>query len=67
MCIRDSLRLALEGERWTFAVLGKNLSDEDVLEFSSPLPIAGPDLFASTYYGYLQPPRTIAAQFEYRF
>ena len=48
-------------------MLGKNLSDEDVLEFSSPLPIAGPDLFASTYYGYLQPPRTIAAQFDYRF
>ena len=62
-----NLRLALEGERWTFAVLGKNLSDEDVLEFSSPLPIAGPDLFASAYYGYLQPPRTIAAQFDYRF
>ena len=62
-----NLRLALEGERWTLAVLGKNLSDEDVLEFSSPLPIAGPDLFASTYYGYLQPPRTISAQFDYRF
>ena len=62
-----NLRLALEGERWTFAVLGKNLSDEDVLEFSGEVPLSGTDLFASTYYGYLQPPRTIAAQFDYRF
>jgi outer membrane receptor protein involved in Fe transport len=60
-------RLALEGERWTFAVLGKNLSDEDVLEFSGIIPLSGSDLFAPTYYGYLQPPRTIAAQFDYRF
>lgn len=62
-----NLRLALEGERWTFAVLGKNLSDEDVLEFSGAVPLSGPELFASTYYGYLQPPRTISAQFDYRF
>jgi outer membrane receptor protein involved in Fe transport len=62
-----NLRLALEGERWTLAVLGKNLSDEDVLEFSGAVPLSGPDLFASTYYGYLQPPRTISAQFDYRF
>jgi outer membrane receptor protein involved in Fe transport len=62
-----NLRLALEGERWTFAVLGKNLSDEDVLEFSGALALAGPDLLAPTYYGYLQPPRTVSAQFDYRF
>ena len=60
-------RLALEGERWTFSVLGKNLTDEDVLEFSGIVPLSGSDLFAPTYYGYLQPPRTIAAQFDYRF
>ena len=62
-----NLRLALEGERWTFAVLGKNLSDEDVLEFSGVVALTGPDLLAPTYYGYLQPPRTISAQFDYRF
>ena len=62
-----NLRLALEGERWTFAVLGKNLSDEDVLEFSGEVPLSGEFLAASTYYGYLQPPRTVSAQFDYRF
>jgi outer membrane receptor protein involved in Fe transport len=60
-------RLALEGERWTFAVLGKNLSDEDVLEFSGIVPLSGSELVAPAYYGYLHPPRTISAQFDYRF
>jgi outer membrane receptor protein involved in Fe transport len=62
-----NLRLALEGERWTFAVLGKNLSDEEVLEFVGEVPLAGEFLGTPAYYGYLQPPRTISGQFEYRF
>ena len=62
-----NLRLALEGERWTFAVLGKNLTDEEVLEFSGEVPLSGEFLAAPAYYGYLQPPRTISAQFDYRF
>jgi len=62
-----NLRLALEGERWTLAVLGKNLSDEDVIEFSGIEALTGSLWAAPTYYGYLQPPRTISAQFDLRF
>jgi iron complex outermembrane receptor protein len=62
-----NLRLALEGERWTFAILGKNLTDEVVIDFSSEVALSGSDLLAPTYYGYLRPPRTIAAQFGYNF
>lgn len=62
-----NLRLALEADRWTFAVLGKNLSDEKVLEFSGIIPLSGSELSAPAYYGYMHPPRTIAAQFDYRF
>ena len=62
-----NLRLALEGEHWTFAILGKNLTDEDVIEFSSEVPLSGSDLLAPAYYGYRHPPRTIAAQFDYSF
>jgi len=57
----------LEAENWTVAVLGKNLSDEDVIEFSGEEPLSGPFLAAPAYYGYMHPPRTIAAQFDYRF
>ena len=62
-----NLRLALEGDRWTVAVLGKNLTDEEVLEFSSEVPLSGAFLSAPAYYGYLHPPRTITAQLDYRF
>ncbi|MDH3349985.1 MAG: TonB-dependent receptor [Gammaproteobacteria bacterium] len=62
-----NLRLALEADNWTFAVLGKNLSDEDVLEFSGIEALSGSFWAAPVYYGYLQPPRTISAQFDYRF
>jgi len=62
-----NLRLALESDNWTFAVLGKNLSDEQVIEFSSVVPLSGSSLSAPAYAGFLQPPRTIAVQFAYRF
>ncbi len=62
-----NLRLALEGERWTFSILGRNLTDEDVIEFSSEVPLSGSDLSAPAYYGYLHPPRTVSAQIDFRF
>lgn len=62
-----NLRLALEGEQWSLALLGKNLTDETVIDFSSEVPLSGANLAAPAYYGYLQPPRTIAVQFDYNF
>lgn len=47
--------------------LGKNLIDETVRAFSTDVPFSN-DLFgAPAYTTWLQPPRTIAAQFDYRF
>ena len=60
-------RLALEGEKWTFAILGRNLTDEKVIQFSSQVPLSGSALSAPAYYGYFHPPRTVSAQFDYRF
>ena len=62
-----NLRLALESDSWSLALLGKNLSDEDVIEFSSTVSLTGSVLSAPAYSGFLQPPRTVAVQFEYRF
>jgi outer membrane receptor protein involved in Fe transport len=62
-----NLRLALEAESWTLALLGKNLTDKEVIEFSSVVPLSGSSLRAPAYSGFLQPPRTVAIQFEYRF
>jgi outer membrane receptor protein involved in Fe transport len=60
-------RLALEGEKWSFSILGKNLTDETVIQFSSQVPLSGSLLAAPAYYGYFHPPRTVSAQFDYRF
>jgi len=62
-----NLRLALESESWTLAVLGRNLANEDVIEFSSTVPLSGSALSAPAYSGFLQPPRTVSVQFAYRF
>jgi outer membrane receptor protein involved in Fe transport len=62
-----NLRLALESERWVFALLGKNLTDEEVYEFGTTVPNSGVYFGAPAYAAFLKPPRTIALQAEYRF
>ena len=59
-------RLALEAEQWTVALVGKNLTDEDVASFISDTPLSG-TLNAPAYTGYMERPRTIAIQAIYRF
>ena len=63
-------RLLLAPDRTDRAYRGVPTSRLDyhlVLEFSGIVPLSGSDLAAPAYYGYLQPPRTITAQFDYRF
>ena len=59
-------RLALEAEQWTLALVGKNLTDEDVTSFASDTPLSG-TLKAPSYTGYMERPRTFAIQATYRF
>ncbi len=50
--------------RWSLAVVGRNLTNEKVLSASQSFFAA---LFQTTYLGYLEPPRTIMIQGNYRF
>ena len=59
-------RLALEAETWTLALVGKNLTDEDINTFASDTPLSG-TLKAPSYTGYMERPRTVAVQATYRF
>jgi outer membrane receptor protein involved in Fe transport len=59
-------RLALEAEQWTLALVGKNLTDEDVTSFIADTPLSG-TLNAPAYTGYMERPRTVAIQATYRF
>jgi outer membrane receptor protein involved in Fe transport len=62
-----NLRLAMESDNWVFAVLGKNLTDEEVIEFGTTVPNSAVYFGAPAYAGFLKPPRTISVQAEYRF
>ena len=59
-------RLALEHDNWVLALVGKNLTDEEISSFVTDTPLSG-TLGAPSYTGYMQRPRTVAAQIRYRF
>ena len=63
---RVNARLALETENWTLALIGKNLTDEDIASFASDTPLSG-TLGTPSYTTYMERPRTIAIQAMYRF
>lgn len=57
-------RLALETEKWSVALVGKNLTDEDVVGFAADTPLSNV-LGAPSYSGYVERPRTVALQLRY--
>jgi outer membrane receptor protein involved in Fe transport len=61
-----NLRMGLQGERWSIALLGKNLLDEEIITFSAEVPFSYGLTGAPAYSSYLAPPRTVAVQFSYR-
>jgi len=56
----------LESESRSLALVGKNLSDEDIGSFSSSIPLANA-LGTPSYTTYWERPRTFAVQAMYRF
>ena len=58
---RVSARLGLESSdgKWDVSVIGRNLTEEEVLDVTQPL--------FGYYLGYLGAPRTITIQGTYRF
>ena len=63
---RVNARIALETDSWSLAVVGKNLTDEDIASFASNTPLSGA-LGTPSYTTYYERPRTVAIQAMYRF
>ncbi|MYH70370.1 MAG: TonB-dependent receptor [Gammaproteobacteria bacterium] len=61
-----SARIGVEATdgKWSLALVGRNLTDKEVLSSSQSFLAS---LFQTTYLGYLEPPRTIMIQGNYRF
>lgn len=63
-----NLRLALGGQdgRWELAVLGRNLTDEEIVPYTNPVPLAS--IFGSnSHYAFIERPRSVAVQGSVRF
>ncbi len=56
-------RLALSADQWSVALVGKNLTDEEIVTYAGKVPLAP----AGTEYGFVKRPRTVAIEGKYRF
>jgi iron complex outermembrane receptor protein len=59
-------RLALEAEAWSVALVGRNLTDEEVRSWVNDTPLAS-TFSAPAYTGYMMRPRTVALQLILNF
>ena len=61
------VRLAISNERWEFAFIGKNITDEDVLTYVNNVPLSGSTFGTNTYYGFDARDSTYTLQATMRF
>ena len=47
--------------------MARNLTDEEVLSYAGDTPLAGSIFGARSYYGFVDPPRTVAIEGSLRF
>jgi len=62
-----SARVALEGENWMVALLGKNLLDEYIISYSANAPLSGSTFQTNTFYSTVRRPRTFALEGQVSF
>ena len=60
-------RVAIGAEHWEVAVLGRNLTDEEIYPYGNDTPLAGSLLKAWSSWRFMEPPRTVALQGTFRF
>ena len=63
-----NLRAGVQSDSgWSLAVLGRNLTDEEVITFGGDAPLAGSSFGVKSNYAFFNPGRTIAVQAGLRF
>lgn len=61
------LAIGAESGRWEIALLGRNLTDEEVLQFGGDLPLAGSSFGVKGNYAFYAQGRTLSVQGTLRF
>jgi len=61
-------QLGLKAERWSLSLIGRNLTDEDVSSYIGEVTLSGSNpIYAPSYSGFYERPRTVAIQGAYWF
>ncbi|MEH6581892.1 MAG: TonB-dependent receptor [Halioglobus sp.] len=60
------VQLANNGDTWSVALIGKNLTDEETTTWGNDVPLAGQG-FGETYHQQIDAPRSYVLQAKYRF
>jgi len=55
------------GERWQVALVGRNLTDRTTVAYAAEAPLAQALFKARSYYGFVDPPRSVAVELRVRF
>jgi len=64
-----NLRLAVAAadDQWEVAVLGRNLTDREIVTYANDTPLAFSQFGTPTWYGFVDRSRSVAVQARYRF
>tara|TARA_R110002167_G_scaffold33963_13_gene108610 strand:- start:1543 stop:3924 length:2382 start_codon:yes stop_codon:yes gene_type:complete len=67
--VKVNARLAIADVKsgWEVALIGKNLTDEDVISYSNDVPLAFSTFGSIGHYGFVERPRSVAVQASYRW
>ena len=54
-------------DTWEIALVGKNLTDEDIITYTNDTPLSANLVQSVGFYGFVEPPRAFTVQGTYRF
>jgi outer membrane receptor protein involved in Fe transport len=60
-----SITLTSPNEAFSLALVGKNLTDKTTAHFGDDIPLS--NILGNNYEQYVDPPRTIAVQLQFKF
>ncbi len=65
--LNGRLALLMPGGSWEIALIGKNLTDETILNFGNDVPLAGSNFYTPGFFAFVEQPRTLALQATWRY
>jgi outer membrane receptor protein involved in Fe transport len=65
--LNGRLALTLPGGQWEIALVGKNLTDEVIVNYGNYPPLAGPTFGALGFFAFIEQPRSVALQVTWKY